>query len=246
MRAYQRLFLCLLAAALLPLAARAQAQPFARQVLSADFDWRFVRGDPAGAEGPSFADASWRLVSLPHDWSIEGTPDPQSPTGNGGGYFPAGVGWYRKTFEAPATWKGKRVSVEFDGVYRNATVYLNGRRVGTRPNGYSSFAFDLTPDLAFGSRNVLAVRVDNAAQPNSRWYSGSGIYRHVRVVVTDPMHVARWGVFVTTPEVSSETATVSVRTTVANDATASSDVTVETILSLQRVRPAGMHGRRSS
>jgi beta-galactosidase len=230
MRAHWRLSLCLLAAALLPLAARAHAQSTARQVLPADFDWRFVEGDPAGAEAPSFADASWRLVSLPHDWSIEGRPDPQSPTGNGGGYYPAGVGWYRKTFDAPAAWKPQRVSVEFDGVYRAATVFLNGRRVGTRPSGYSSFAFDLTPHLAFGARNVLAVRVDNAAQPNSRWYSGSGIYRHVRVVVTGPTHVARWGVFVTTPEVSNETATVSVRTTVANDATGSTGVTVETTL----------------
>ena len=118
------------------------------------------------------------------------------------------MGWYRKTFSAPADWHGKQVSVEFDGVYKDATVYLNGHELGTHPYGYTSFTFDLTPDLNFAGPNVLAVRVDNSAQPNSRWYSGSGIYRHVRVVVTDPTHVAHWGVFVTTAKVSGESAVV--------------------------------------
>ena len=108
------------------------------------------------------------------------------PTGSGGGFFPAGTGWYRKTFSAPAEWKGKRVSVEFDGVYRDATVYLNGHKLGNSPTATPVSRFDLTPDLDYAEPNVLAVRVDNSAQPNSRWYSGSGIYRHVRVVVTDP------------------------------------------------------------
>ncbi len=201
-----------------------------RQVLDADADWRFMLADPAGAEASAFDDASWRTVELPHDWSIEGRADKSNPTGSGGGFFPAGVGWYRKTFTAPAEWKGKRVSVEFDGVYRSSTVYLNGRKLGTRPSGYSSFAYDLTPHLAPSARNVLAVRVDNSAQPNSRWYSGSGIYRHVRVVVTEPTRVARWGVFVTTPEVSSERAKVSVRTRIANDEPAQATVTVRTTL----------------
>ena len=123
-------------------------------------------------------------MDLPHDWSIEGAAGQGQSDGSGGGYFPAGTGWYRKTFSAPAEWKGKRVSVEFDGVYRDATVYMNGHKLGTQPYGYTSFRFDLTPDLDFAGPNVLAVRVDNSAQPNSRWYSGSGIYRHVRVVVT--------------------------------------------------------------
>ena len=154
-----------------------------RLELAADSGWKFLLGDPSGAEAPSFADTAWRAVNLPHDWSIEGRLDANNPTGSGGGFFPAGVGWYRKTFSAPADWHGKQVSVEFDGVYKDATVYLNGHELGTHPYGYTSFTFDLTPDLNFAGPNVLAVRVDNSAQPNSRWYSGSGIYRHVRVDV---------------------------------------------------------------
>jgi beta-galactosidase len=199
-----------------------------RLELAADSDWKFLLGDPRGAEARAFADGSWRTVNLPHDWSIEGAPDKNNPTGSGGGFFPAGTGWYRKTFSAPPEWKQKRVSVEFDGVYRDATVYLNGRKLGTHPYGYTSFSFDLTPDLDFSGRNVLAVRVDNSAQPNSRWYSGSGIYRHVRVVVTDPTHVAHWGVFVTTPEVSDRAAKASLRTGVVNEAGGQARVTVKT------------------
>ena len=167
---------------------------------------------------------------MPHDWSIEGRPEKSNPTGSGGGYFPAGVGWYRKSISPPAEWKGQRVSVEFDGVYRDATVYWNGRKLGTQPYGYTSFRFDVTDGLEFGAPNVLAVRVDNSAQPNSRWYSGSGIYRHVRVVVTNATHVAHWGVFVTTPEVSSRAAKVVVRTRVASESAAAAAVMVETTL----------------
>jgi beta-galactosidase len=199
-----------------------------RLALQADSGWKFTLGDPSGAEAPSFADTAWRQVDLPHDWSIESSLDANNPTGAGGGFFPAGIGWYRKTFSAPANWRGKRVGVEFDGVYRDATVYLNGHKLGTHPYGYTSFNFDLTADLNFTGPNVLAVRADNSAQPNSRWYSGSGIYRHVRVVVTDPTHVAHWGVFVTTPKVSDDSATVAIQTKVANESATASGVTVET------------------
>jgi beta-galactosidase len=201
-----------------------------RQELAADAGWRFFLGDPGGAEATAFADSSWRTVDLPHDWSIESAPEKGNPAGGGEGYFPAGIGWYRKTFHAPASWKSKRVSVEFDGVYRNATVYLNGRKLGTHPYGYTSFTFDLTPALNFAGANVLAVRVDNSEQPNSRWYSGSGIYRHVRVVVTDRVHVQHWGVFVSTLEATGESAKVSVRTRVANESKSDTNVTVETTL----------------
>ena len=201
-----------------------------RLELAADSGWKFLLGDPSGAESPSFADTTWRNVDLPHDWSIEGRPDSQNPSGAGGGFFPAGVGWYRKTFSAPAGWREKRVSMEFDGVYRDATVYFNGHKLGTHPYGYTSFSFDLTPELNFSGPNLLAVRVDNSAQPNSRWYSGSGIYRHVRVIVTEPIHVMHWGVFVTTPKVSDESATVSVQTRVVNETARPADVTLETTL----------------
>ena len=201
-----------------------------RQDFAADTGWKFFLGDPSGAEAPSFADGSWRDVDLPHDWSIESKPDKDNPSGTGGGFFAGGVGWYRKTFHAPADWAVKRVSVEFDGVYRDATVYLNGRKLGTHPYGYTAFTFDLTPDLNFSGANVLAVRVDNSAQPNSRWYSGSGIYRHVRVVVTNPTHLAHWGVFVTTPEVTATSAKVLIHTHVANESSGAAQLAVETIL----------------
>jgi beta-galactosidase len=201
-----------------------------RQELAADAGWKFFLGDPSGAEAPVFSDKSWREVDLPHDWSIESKPDKDNPSGSGGGFFPGGIGWYRKTFHTPAGWQGKRVSIEFDGVYRDATVYLNGHKLGTHPYGYTAFTFDLIPGLNFSGANVLAVRVDNSAQPDSRWYSGSGIYRHVRVIVTDPTHVAHWGVFVATPDASSTGARVSIHTRVANESSATSDVTVETTL----------------
>jgi beta-galactosidase len=198
--------------------------------LSADSNWEFLLGDPGGAEARSFRDANWRPVDLPHDWSIEGHPEKNNPAGSGGGFFPAGTGWYRKTFTAPSEWKGKRVHIEFDGIYRDATVYLNGHKLGTQPYGYTGFHFDLTPDLDFSQPNVVAVRVDNSAQPNSRWYSGSGIYRHVRLVATDPVHVAHWGVFVTTTQASSEAAKVSVRIRLANESGGDARVTVETAI----------------
>jgi beta-galactosidase len=216
---------------LLPsLSMNAAAPTSPRLVFAADSDWKFTLGDPTGAEALSFSDSAWRRVDLPHDWSIEGRPDANNPTGAGGGFFPTGVGWYRKSFKAPPAWRGKRVSVEFDGVYKNATVYLNGNKLGTHPYGYTSFAYDLTPGLNIGSTNELAVRVDNSEQPNSRWYSGSGIYRHVRVLVTEPTHVAQWGVFVTTPKVSDNSATISIRTSVANDSDKPNRVTLETSL----------------
>jgi beta-galactosidase len=231
--------LCAVLAALGSIPTTAAPTQTTRLELAADSGWKFLLGDPAGAETPAFADGSWRTVNLPHDWSIEAAPDKNSPSGAGGGWFPGGTGWYRKTFRTSPTWKGKHVTVEFDGVYKDATVYLNGHKLGTHPYGYTSFQFDLTPGLDFTAPNVLAVRVDNSEQPNSRWYSGSGIYRHVRLVVTDPTHVAHWGVFVTTPEVSAGAAKVSLRTSVANESTAETAVIVETTILDQAGKQAG-------
>jgi beta-galactosidase len=222
--------LAVILACFLPLSMHAAKPGTSRQELEAEAGWKFFLGDPGGADSPSFADASWRTVDLPHDWSIESKPDKDNPSGSGGGFFPGGTGWYRKTFHAPAEWKDKRVSIEFDGVYRDATVYLNGHKLGTHPYGYTAFTFDLTPALDLSGPNVLAVRVDNSVQPNSRWYSGSGIYRHVRVVVTDPTHVAHWGVFVTTPDVSIASAKVTIHTRVANESAAPAGLTIETTL----------------
>jgi beta-galactosidase len=230
LQSHSLIVLAVTLACLAPVSISAANTNLPRQELAADAGWRFLLGDPVGAEAPSFSDASWRVVDLPHDWSIESKPDKDNLSGAGGGFFPGGIGWYRKTFHASADWKGKRVSVEFDGVYRDATVYLNGHKLGTHPYGYTAFTFDLTPELSFSGANVLVVRVDNSAQPNSRWYSGSGIYRHVRVVVTEPTHVAHWGVFVTTPEATSSSAKVSIRTRVANESSDIAGVTVETTL----------------
>jgi beta-galactosidase len=222
------LMLAVLVVPALQLSAKETSQP--RTVLSADADWRFFLGDPAGAELPTFNDDSWRTVTVPHDWSIEGVPNEKNPTGAGEGYFPAGIGWYRRAFTVPPSWKGKQVSIEFDGVSLDATVYLNGQKIGSHPYAYTSFRFDITSYLNFSARNVVAVRVDNSLQPNSRWYSGSGIYRHVRVVVTGPIHVAPWGVFVNTPEVSTASARVVVKTQVQSDTSETAGVTIRTIL----------------
>ncbi len=213
---------------------RATDKQSPRQTLDADAHWKFLLGDPAGAEGLSFNDDGWKPVDLPHDWSIAGPIDEKNPTGSGGGFFPAGIGWYRKTFAAPAEWKGKLVSVEFEGVSKNATVYLNGKKIGFHPYAYTSFYFDLTPEIKIGQSNVLAVRVDDSMQPSSRWYSGSGIYRHVRLIVTDPVHVAPWGVFVSTPEASADAAKILVRTQVENGSATSAQITVRT-----RIEPLG-------
>ena len=236
-RALRALAITVLATATLSIWAKTKEQP--RAELSADANWKFFLGDPSGAESPTFNDQSWRTVTVPHDWSIEGTPDEKNPTGSGGGYYPAGIGWYRKTFTAPANWKGKHVSIEFDGVSMNATVYLNGHKLGIHPYAYTSFRFDITPQLNLSATNVVAVRVDNSMQPSSRWYSGSGIYRHVRVVVTEPIHVAPWGVFVSTPEASTAAAKVVIKTQVQNDTTEAGEVTVKTVL----IGPSGTKSR---
>jgi beta-galactosidase len=190
--------------------------PAQRQRLSMDPGWRFTLGDPAGAQQPSFDDSGWRSLDLPHDWSIEGTPQKDAPTGGGGGFFPAGTGWYRKTFRLPKDPRSRVAWLEFDGVYMNSEVWINGAPLGKRPYGYVSFAYDITRHLV-PDANVVAVRVDNSRQPNSRWYTGSGIYRHVWLTLVDPLHVGHWGTYVTTPRADSAVAQVVVRTRVEND-----------------------------
>ncbi len=182
-----------------------------------DDSWKFFLGDTASAGSKEFDDRGWRTLDLPHDWSIEGAVNPKNPAGGAGGYFPTGVAWYRKSFRAPREWKDKKIAICFEGVYMNAGVSINGRSLGTHPYGYSAFSYDLSPYLDFGNNNVIAVRVDNSKQLNSRWYSGSGIYRHVWLVVTNPVHVANWGVEITSPDVSSKRATVQIKTLVRNE-----------------------------
>ena len=205
-RCLMTLLLCLAVLSANPAAAQ-------RRRLSMDPGWRFTLGDPAGAEQVAFDDHEWRRLDLPHDWSIEGTPSRDAPAGGTGGYFPTGIGWYRKAFRLPAGSRGQELWLEFDGIYMDSDVWLNGFHLGKRPYGYISFAYDITSHLVPGV-NVVAVRVDNSHQPNSRWYSGSGIYRHVWLTVADPLHVAHWGTYVTTPVADSASADVAIRTRV--------------------------------
>ncbi len=182
-----------------------------------DFGWKFYKGDALGAQAPAFADGSWRSLDLPHDWSVEGPFAQNEPSGGAGGNAPTGIGWYRKHFRVPGSYKDRKVMVEFDGVYQNSEVWINGQYLAKRPFGYISFAYDITPHLNMTGENVIAVKVDNARQPGSRWYSGSGIYRHTWLTAVNPTHVAQWGTFVTTPRVSKEAATVNLKTRVRNE-----------------------------
>ncbi len=193
---------------------------------SFDFDWKFNKGDAPGAQEPGFADAQWRNLDVPHDWSIEGPYGEKEPAQ---GSLPTGVGWYRKRFLLPESSRNKKVFIEFEGVFENSEVWINGQYLGKRPFGYITFWYDLTPHLNFGAReNVMAVKVDNSAQPNSRWYTGSGIYRHVWLITTNNLHVAHWGTFVTTPQVSEAAASVQVKTRIRNDGKAAAKCTLAT------------------
>ena len=184
--------------ALLLIAAFCSVACQARDVRLFDEGWLFLLGDEPEMAQPGYDDSRWRRLSLPHDWAIEGDFSATNPSGAGGGALPGGVGWYRKHFRLPATEGERRYYLAFDGVYMNSTVYVNGHEVGSRPYGYSSFEYDLTPYVRPDSDNVVAVRVDNSDQPKSRWYSGCGIYRHVWLTATNPLHIARWGVHVVT------------------------------------------------
>jgi len=225
-------------AVLLLLAASARAES-GRVVTPLDTEWRFLRGHATGAEGRGFNDSSWRVVDVPHDWSIEGPYDQAAPSGRGGGYLPSGVSWYRKSFTLPESQRGRRVHVEFDGVMAGARVWVNGRHLGHRPNGYISFRYDITDVLRFGAgdagRNVISVRTDTTLQPASRWYTGQGIYRKARLVSTDPVHVAPWGLYVTTPEAAAERALVRVQTEVVN----ASNTPRQVIVRIALLDPAG-------
>ena len=191
-----------------------------------NFGWKFQLGDTADASRPDFDDSAWRSLDLPHDWSIEGTPEADNPMGNDGGYYPAGIGWYRKTFDFAPDADRPETALYFEGVYMNARVFVNGNDLGGRPYGYSSFFLDITPHLKAG-RNVIAVRVDNSAQKNCRWYTGSGIYRNVKLVRTPKVHFEPWGVVVRAKADDPLNASAEVETTVANHSDKEQLVTLE-------------------
>jgi beta-galactosidase len=208
----------------------APALPAGRTIQRFTEGWRFIQADPAGAQQPDFDDDAWRSVTLPHDWAIAGPVDQNAPTRAAGGFFPAGIGWYRKTFTVPASDAApegpRRTFIVFDGVMANSDIYLNGNLLGHRPYGYVSFVYELSRHLRAG-KNVVAVRVDNSQQPASRWYPGAGINRQVRLVTTGDTHIVPWGTFVTTPSVSAQSATVHARSTVVNESATPASVSLQ-------------------
>ncbi len=204
----------------------------ARNIEDFNKDWTFsLDSTTLGIEKPNFDDSKWRKIKLPHDWSIEGNFDEKNPAGYGGGALPGGIGWYRKIFTVPESARGKAVFIDFDGIYKNSEVWINGTYLGKRPNGYISFRYELTPYLGYGAqKNVIVVKADNSKQPYSRWYSGSGIYRNVWLTTTDKIHVDYMGTYITNPEVSEASASVLVKTTLKNDSEVDQKIKLKTIL----------------
>ncbi len=209
-----------------------------RTILPFDASWLFLVGDPAGASDATFADTTWRGLDVPHDWAIEGATPPSNPfaqaapTTGRGGFVPSGVAWYRKHFTLDSSLSGKEVYIEFDGIMENSDVYINGVHLGHHPYGYVSLRYDMTASVKFGTTdNVVAVRCDTTTQPAERFYAGAGIYRHVRVLATDPVHVGQWATFVQVPSPTAAAATVNVQTSVVNSGTTTQSVIVQGILS---------------
>jgi beta-galactosidase len=210
-----------------PLAAGDWPSPGERRV-SFDVGWRFQKGDLVGAEKPGLVDDGWRALDLPHDWAIEGPFDPQISPHQGALPF-YGVAWYRKRFEVPGSARGRFYAIDVDGAMANSTVFLNGHELGGRPYGYIGFSFDLTPHLVFGGENVIAVRLAPESE-SSRWYPGAGLYRHVWIDATGPVHVARWGTYVTTPGVTDASGTVAIRTELGSHEAQPTRVTLDTAI----------------
>lgn len=208
------LFLFLSALAIKATALNGIAPPV-RQKINFDAQWKFFKGDANGAEKVNYPDKSWRILDLPHDWSIEGHYSADYGTDWQSGYLPAGIGWYRKSFSYSPAWNNKQVQIMFDGVYMNSQVWINGKSLGIRPNGCIGFVYDLTPYLKKG-QNIIAVKVNNSKPQSARWYTGSGIYRQVWLCITNKINVVNGGTFITTPQVTHEQATVKTQTGVAN------------------------------
>ncbi len=213
---------------------------------SFDQGWLFIKENPADAEKPGFDDSGWRNIDVPHDWSIEDLPGQDGDSIIGPfskaainkmatGYTVGGIAWYRKNFTINNDDQDKIIYLQFDGVYMNADVWINGQHIGNHPYGYTSFYHDITPYLnPAGQENIVAVQVKNEGK-NSRWYSGSGIYRHTWLTVVNPVHIGMWGVYVTTPDVTEESAEVGIVTTVMNELNEDADVS----LKVQIKDPAG-------
>jgi beta-galactosidase len=236
MKSAPTLAVLVFAAALLPTVCPA-AEP-ARVTENLDANWLFLKANTTNAQQIQFDDSTWRKLNVPHDWSIEEPFSPTNKTGGAGGFLPSGVGWYRRHFTLPENFSNRCVFIEFDGVMANSDVWINGSHLGHRPYGYVSFGYELTGHLNSDGDNVLAVRVDDSRQPASRWYAGAGIYRHVWLVATDPVHIAHWGVSVSTPQISEKQATVRVQTAVTNESDTPREITLRTTLTAPNGRVA--------
>ncbi|MDT8391229.1 MAG: glycoside hydrolase family 2 TIM barrel-domain containing protein [Lentisphaeria bacterium] len=192
------------------------SEHFPRLTTTIDFDWRFHLGDPVGAHTADYDDSAWRVLDLPHDWSIEGEYAEDNPSGTQCGFLPTGIGWYRKELVIPEDERDPRYELQFDGIYMNSEVWCGGISLGKRPYGYISVNYDLTGHLRPG-RNVIAVKVDASLQPSSRWYNGSGIYGHVKLARRGAVHVPTWATYITTPEITGSGACVHIETAVMSD-----------------------------
>ncbi len=202
--------------------------PEGRVISNFNFDWKFFKGDLPGGQDPTLNDSDWREIDLPHDWSIEGPFSKEYASGTG--YLPGGIGWYRKSFVIPSKYEDKKVFISFDGVYNNSEVWINGAYLGKRPYGYISFQYDLTPYLNFGKENLIAVKVDHSKFGDSRWYTGSGIYRDVQLIVTSPVHIEQWGVYAASKVVTAEKAILDIEVSVVNELKETSNVKVTNYL----------------
>ena len=203
-------------------------QEVKREVKNFNFDWKFIKGDQPGAFAPDFDDSGWRILDLPHDWSIEGPFSAKWASGTG--YLPGGIGWYRKTFTVPRNWNKGKVYILFEGIYNNSEVWINGNYLGKRPNGYITFQYDMTPYLKFGKPNTIAVKADHSKYADSRWYTGSGIYRNVKLMFAPEVNIVQWGVYYSTPYVSDDSAEINIQVKVVNEGKKNSDAEVINIL----------------
>ena len=214
---------------LLILGACSQKEQNPRIIEDFNEHWQFLLGDDSLANRVDYDASQWRTLDLPHDWSIEGEFDKDNPGTTAEAALPTGIGWYRKNFTLPKSYKGKKVYIDFGGIFRDSKVWINGHLLGERPNGHVSFRYEMTSYLNFaGKPNVIAVRVDNSKQPNSRWYTGSGIYRDVRLIATNKIAVAHWGTYVTTNDVDSNQAQVNLKTSLSNGTNQSQKIVLET------------------
>ncbi|MBN2091555.1 DUF4982 domain-containing protein [candidate division KSB1 bacterium] len=187
-----------------------------RQLQNLDFDWRFMKADLENAQQMDFDDSDWQKINLPHDYSIDGPIQKENPSVEPGGFFPGGIAWYRKSLRLSEEQRGKTIYLQFDGIYRNSDVWVNGQFAGHRFYGYGTHYYDITPYIKFDTDNIIAVRVDTREQPNDRWYPGSGIYRHVWLHIVNPVHIPLWGTYITTPMIDASAAQVKIVTSIKN------------------------------